>query len=177
MTFCALVASLVLWGGAPKDAAAADAAPQRVVVVDIKEIIAKSVAGKAAVKNVEADVRAKEAGLEKRRLEINALRENLAKQGTLLSSEALEEKRVALQRKERELSEEVEVRREEVLKKNNIEISKVVEAIGRIVRDLAKNRNYAVVLESEPGFVVFASGRLDITDEVLKQLDSTTLNF
>jgi outer membrane protein len=68
--------------------------------------------------------------------------------------------KVEFQRKQRELREDINIRRNE-------ELSNLIDRINKAIQGLAKTENYDLVLYSG---VAYASDRIDITDKVLKAL-------
>src|SRR5689334_6695182 len=65
------------------------------------------------------------------------------------------------QRKQREFREDLNQRRNE-------ELAQVVELANRIIRQIAEQEKFDIIFQD----AVFASPRIDITDKVIKALDS-----
>lgn len=151
--------------------AAAESASDQIYVVDMQRVINESVIGKAARSNLESDAKKGQGKLEKLKQEVMGLRQSLEKQGSLLSSEAMQGKAESLGKKERELGRALQDQREELARKNNQEIKKVVDEIDKVVRELAKKKGYRFIIERDQQFVVYAEKDLDLTDEVISILD------
>jgi outer membrane protein len=65
------------------------------------------------------------------------------------------------QRKQREFREDLNQRRNE-------ELAQVVELANRVIRQIAEQEKFDIIFQD----AVFASPRIDITDKVIKALDS-----
>ena len=148
-----------------------------IYVVDIQRVISESVAGKAARNNIEAEIKKAEAKLALMKSEFDKAREEFSKQASLLSAEALQEKKEGLQKRETALQRAAQDQREELMRKNGAELNKVVEQVQKIVDELAKSGNYPVVIEKDPRFVVYAGSRFDLTEQVVKALDTKKLQY
>jgi Skp family chaperone for outer membrane proteins len=60
---------------------------------------------------------------------------------------------------------------DDLARKNDAEISKVIEQISLVVKELAKAKGYTFVFERDKQLVVYSSERIDITPEVVEALD------
>ena len=150
----------------------AEDAVEPIYVVDMQRVISESVMGKAAKNTLEAEIKKREGQLQKLSGDLKALKGDLEKQAALLSPEALKEKRESLEKKEREFQRTFQDQREEIGKKNNEEIGKVVKQIDLVVQEIAKERGYRFIMERDSRVVIYADKRLDLTDEVVEALDS-----
>ena len=167
-----LLSSLLIVGhGVWVSSAAAEASPQ-IYVVDMDRVVNESVIGKAARANVQEEVRKTEGKLALERKEIDRLRTDVENQASLLSPAALEEKKEAVARREREFERSVQDKREEISKKHNSEMKKVVTEVDRVVADLSSRGSYPIILEKDPRVVVFASARVDLTSQIIAAVDA-----
>ena len=145
----------------------------RVYVVDVQKVINESIEGRAARSNVEAEVKKSEAKLTKSRTDLDLLRADVQRQAALLSPEALEDKRRAVGRAEAALQDSLQNERDALAAKNNAEISRVVERIQAVVKELASSGTYPLIIEKDPRFLLYVDGRWDLSDEVVKRLDAS----
>ncbi len=150
---------------------AAGDGPQ-IFVIDMNRVANESIIGKAARSNIEAEVRKSESKVALQRQSVEQLRADIEKQSSLLSSDALEEKREVLEKRQREVERMMQDQREELGKKHNIEMKKVVDEIDVVVKQLSERGTYPLIIEKDPRVVVFASDRTDLTAEVIRILDS-----
>ena len=96
----------------------------------------------------------------------------LDKQASILSKAALEERREVLAKQQRELQRKYQDLQEEIGRRNNDELSRVVKQITDAIEQLAEEKGYVAVFEKDKLVVVYTSPRLDVTDTVIKSLDS-----
>ena len=71
-------------------------------------------------------------------------------------------KRRELKRSQDEFRDDLNIRKNEILKQVNVEI-------GNVIEKLAKDENYDLIIAQG---VMFASDRVDITDTILKKLSA-----
>jgi outer membrane protein len=153
-------------------AAPAWSADKAVYVVDMQRVINESLAGKAARSNLEADAKKREVVLDRSRQELTKLQEDLAKQGSLLSASALEEKRQMFAKKERDFGRLLQDQRAEMAKRQEVEMAKVIKEIDAVIAAIGANGDYPFIIEKDPRLVLHATERLDLTGEVVKELNA-----
>lgn len=153
----------------------ADCKADKLAVVDIQRVVNESILGKAARKNLEAQVTNETARLETLKQEMIKLQDNLKKQASVLSGAALQAKQDELRRKERELQSSYQDKQRELARKNEEEIGSVVQQVDKIVKRLADKERYRFVLERDPRAIVYASDQVDITKKVIEILDEEKL--
>lgn len=146
-----------------------------IAVVDVAKVISESIVGKAARNNVEAEAKKREQPLEKLRLELKSEGEGLAKQASVMSAEALKQKREKFQQKEEDFRRKIQEEQQEVVKRNNEEMGRVVSQIDEIVAQFAKEGGYRYVLENDRQTVLYARPDLDLTSKVIEALDAKSL--
>lgn len=122
-----------------------------------------------ANKRLEQEFAPRQRRLASAQQEIKKLEDRLAKEGNIMrDSEAdtlsrdVREKKRDWKRQQDEFQEDYNIRRSEELNKLQKQIIEVIQAI-------AKEQAYDVILNE--GGVVWAGGRVDITDQVLKRLN------
>lgn len=143
-----------------------------VYVIDMQRVLEESILGKAAKQRLEAEFKESGVKLQKSKAALNSFRADIEKQAGLLSSEALEEKRESLLKKEKELARAYQDQQEGLVKKNDIEIGSVVKQIDKAVQELAAKEKFDFIIENDKRFVVYVEKDYDITDRVVKLLDS-----
>lgn len=162
-----VVIAVLGWGGG------ALAEEIKIGYVDAQAVLDRSKPGQASKELLEQYVKSRQQLIDTDEEEIRQLEDDLKKQASVLSAEAQKEKQEALQRKyisyqkrAQDLTKEVQDRRTEVLKDFN---RKLVQAVQHV----AERGGYAMVLdkESEGGVVLFAKEPMNLTDEVVKELD------
>lgn len=141
--------------------------------VDAQGVLDRSKPGQTSKELLEQYVKSRQQIIDVDEEEIKQLEEELKKQSAVLSADAQKEKQESLQRKylgyqkrAGELTKEVQEKRSEVLKEFN---RKMVQAVQRV----AERGGYGVVLdkESEGGVVLFIKEQMNLTDQVVAELD------
>lgn len=141
-------------------------------VVDVQRVVNESIIGKAAKKNVELVVSESKVKLAALQSDFQRRTSELEKQASILSKAALEERREALSKQQKDLQRKYQDLQEEIARRNSEELSKVVSQITDAVEQLAKERSYIAVFEKDKRVVVYTSPRVDVTDTIIKSLDS-----
>lgn len=151
------------------------AAPEGVYVVDVQKVLSTSLLGKAAKSNMDAEVKKAETRLAAQKQEVDRIRTDLAKQQGVLSKEAMDQKSGSLKKKQRELELGMADEQDKLKRKNGEEIEKVLKEIRKILAQIAKDKEYPVIIEKDPRLVVYVSPDLDLTDKVVAVLDEEKL--
>jgi outer membrane protein len=163
------VAGLTGWLVGPTGVAAQ--ATARVAFVDVQQVLARSVAGTAAREQLERDKAAMQKQLDGQRAEIERLRDELAKKGQLLSTDARREKQEALDRKERDARRLLDDLQRELQKKEQELLAKVLADVSGVVQKIGKERGYTLIVEKRGGAVIYGAAEADLTGEIVKVFD------
>jgi outer membrane protein len=151
-------------------------ASEPVYVVDMQKIISESIMGKAAKADMEVELKKREGSLTKAQNDLKALKADLDKQASVLSKDAIKSKQETLMNKDREFQKNFQENREALAKKNNEAISTIVKEIDQIVKELAKENSYKLILEKDQRFVLFIDDQYDLTDKVIKILNDKKID-
>ena len=144
--------------------------PAPIVVLDVPRILTESKIGKAASAAVKKEQEVKQKEVNRLKQQVENLKADFQKQGTLLSESALKEKRAKLQSKDEELRTTVMRVEQELRKLNTDQVDKVMVEVDRILADLADERGFAYVLDRDPRTVLYRREELDLTDQVIAKL-------
>jgi outer membrane protein len=136
--------------------------------VNSERVLREATPAKAAQAKLEAEFSKRERDLNDAAAKLKAAADRLDKEAPTLSEpekvrrqrELVEQDR-DLQRKRREFQEDLNQRRNE-------ELAAVVERANKVIRQIFESEKYDLILQE----VVFASGRVDITDKVIKVLNA-----
>jgi outer membrane protein len=170
----ARAAALVALVGSTQATALAD---DGLAVVDIQKVVSESIIGKAAKNNLEGEVKKAKVKLANLQSDFEKSKADLEKQAGVLSDKALNDRREGLVKKQRDAQKVFQETQQNLAKKNDEEIQKVLEEIRAVVEDVADDRDLEFVLEKDRQSVVFAADRLDITAEVIKRLDKKKVDL
>jgi outer membrane protein len=147
-------------------AATAQAAEYKIGFVNTERLFREAAPAKKAQEKLEREFAARDAEIQKMGKQVRDLQERLEKDGATMSETERRNKERDLanlsrdlQRAQRELREDVNLRRNE-------EYASVQERADKVIRQIAETEKFDLILQE----VVFASQRIDITDRVIKAL-------
>lgn len=169
-----LVLVSVLAGAVPPSAAqeaSSPLPPATAAVIDYQRVMREARAAQSIRNQVEARrVRYQEeiAAEEQRLLEADR---ELARQRSILSTEAFAERRKAFEEEVAQVQRFVQERRQQLDDVSAMALGEVREAVIQVVGELADQRGFNLVLPSA-GVLLF-SPQIEITDEVLDRLDKS----
>jgi outer membrane protein len=141
---------------------AADA--PRIAVVQTERILREAAPAKAAQTKLEQEFGKRDKELQELGAKLKAAGERLERDATVMAECARRQREVAdldkeFQRRQREFREDLNQRRNE-------ELSQVVERVNRVIRQIAEQEKFDLVLQE----AVYFSPRIDLTDKVLRAL-------
>ena len=150
----------------PTGVATAQAAEYKIGFVNTERLFREAAPAKKAQEKLEKEFAARDAEIQKTAKQVRDLQERLERDGATMSETERRNKERDLanlsrdlQRAQRELREDVNLRRNE-------EYASVQERADRVIRQIADSEKFDLILQE----VVFASQRIDITDRVIKAL-------
>ena len=166
MKSCAVLAFAALLGSAA--IGAAQAQELKIGYVNSVRVLREATPAKAALARMESDFSKRDKDLNDQAIKLKAAADKLEKDApTLAESERnrrqrdLVEQDRDLQRKRREFQEDLNQRRNE-------ETAGIVERANKVIKGIFEGEKYDLILQD----VVFASGRVDITEKVIKALNA-----
>ncbi len=142
-------------------------AETRVGVVNTVRLMEEAPQAKAAQSDIETEFAPREQELVALQKEIRNLEDRLSRDGAVMSEKEsgnlerdILSKRRELKRSQEEFRDDLNIRKNEMLRAMNVEIGNVIEAY-------AKEQQFDLILAQG---VMFAGKKVDITDQILKQL-------
>ena len=138
-------------------------------LVDVERVLQESVIGKAARNNVELEAKKTQAKLQAAKEELQRMVEDFRKQGTLLSADALDQRRDQIAKKEGEFKGLAETSELALKRFGARETRKVIDKMHAILTAMVGKGT--VVLERDPSVVLYADSSLELTDRVIAALD------
>ena len=149
-------------------AAQAPAAGSKFGFVNTERILRDATPAVRAQKKIEAEFQKRDQELAKIADQLKRMQDDLEKNGVTMSESQRRtrerdfgELNRDFQRKQREFREDLNQRRNE-------ELAQVVEQANRVIRQIAEQEKYDIIFQD----AVYASPRIDITDKVIKALDT-----
>lgn len=149
-------------------ASSALAQDARIAFVNTERIFREAAPAKAAEQKIEAEFSKRAKELQEMVGRLKSMSEKLDKDAAVLS----ESDRIRRQRELADLDKDTQRKqrefREDLNQRRNEELAIVVERSNRVIKQIAEAEKYDVVLQE----VVYFSPRIDITDKVLKALNT-----
>jgi outer membrane protein len=144
----------------------------KIGVVDMQRAINECQAGKEARKaDIKEMERYQRQGADKQQ-ELQTMKDNLDKQAPMLTQEARSAKERELQIKARDFQRWQEDIQAEINQKR-MELGQTVQlGLRKVIKKLAEDEGYTIVLEKNENIVLFAVKAIDFTDRVIKIADT-----
>lgn len=151
-------------------AVSVQAQAQNVAIVDTQRIMRDSAATKSIGDQI-AKLRASyQADITKQENELRSAEQELNKQRTIISAEAFAERRRAFEQRVGNLQRDVENRKRELDKSVQTAMGSVQKELNTIIGALVEERKFTLVLPKSQ--TIYHSPQMEVTDEVLKRLNS-----
>lgn len=164
----ATVAWLQPW---PGRGASAQKLPQTVAaVIDYQRILRDAAAARSIRDQIEARRKGYQEEISKEEQRLHEEDKAFAKQRSVLTPEAFDEKRLAFEQEVAEVQRLVQERRRALDTISAAALNEVKQALIEIVTSIAEERGFNLVLPSSE--VLFFSRKIDLTEEVLTKLDA-----
>jgi len=146
-------------------------AQTKIAVVDPQKILRFSKEGKKILSELEAYKSRKEAEIQRRSKEVKKLEDKIATQRLTLSQEALNKLMEELDRKKTALKRYVEDAQKELTKLQQEKFMAFQRTARRVVEKVAKAKGIDIVFDRMQSGIVYNSPAIDITNDVIKELD------
>ncbi|MDE3015961.1 MAG: OmpH family outer membrane protein [Pseudomonadota bacterium] len=159
--------------------ATARADGDQIATVNIQQIMKDSTAAQAIREQLDRKQKTFQAEISKKESDLQKQDQDLGKQRSVLSKDAFEKKVSAFRAKVTDAQKEVQSKKALLDNASARAWGEVQKAVTDIVADLAKERNFTVVIASATptSEILYADSKLDITDEVLKRLNKKLPKF
>jgi len=143
-----------------------------IYLVDMQRVISESSLGIAAKSSLESEAKKKQESLGAQKAELDKLKGELQSQAAVLSQAAVDEKKNALEKRARDFERSIQDNREEMMRKQGAAIEKIVAQAQQIIKDLAAENKYKMIIEKDARVVLYADPKLDVTSQVVKALNN-----
>jgi outer membrane protein len=144
----------------------------KIACVDIQKAMNECQAGKEAKKTIAKEMeRLQRQGGDKQK-ELQAMKESLEKQAPMLNAEARASKEKEYQSKLREFQRWGEDNQKEIQQKGAELERTILSGVQKVVKKIGEEEGYTVILEKNENIVLFASKAIDITERIIKALDT-----
>ena len=150
------------------------AADLKVGVVDLQKAMESSEEGQKAKAVFQKQVEKIQRELKAQQDELASIKENMERQGMMLSDSARMEKERAYQEKLRKFKRTYEDYQEEMRQEDAKLSEKILRQLIEVIETVGKKDGYDIILEKTQSAVLYRSDKLDITDKVIQIFDKTT---
>ncbi len=151
--------------------AALGAEPFKFAYVDMQKALNYCEAGKEAKKQMTQEVEKIQKVFAGKQKELEKLKEDLEKRGSVMSDAVRKDKERDYQTKVRDMQRMQRDSEDEIRAKDRELTERILKKLADIIRKLGEERKYTMVLEKNQPAVIYISGSLDITEEVIKIMD------
>ena len=145
-----------------------------IAVLDVQQVLRRAAAAKGIREVMEARRKKFEKEISEERLQLQGEENQLRKQSTILSPEAMSNKRRVLENKVSDLRRKAEQKRGILNRAFNGATKELRQEIAKVLAELMKERNITITLARKA--VLVFDQRLSVTEEVLKRLDKNLPN-
>lgn len=176
----ALVAAVVLLGivlggsvlDVPTWAQAPDArSVPKIGFIDIQRVLVRSAAGVAAREQLEKDKASMQHEIDAKRQELDRLRDELEKKGSLMSADTRRDKEDTLERRRRDAARLADDFQRELARKERQLLVKVQQQLAGVIERLGKQKGYFMIVERRGAGVLYHAPEADLTDEIIRAYD------
>ena len=149
-------------------AAPAMAQEARIAAVNSERILRDSQPAKAAQVKLEQEFSKRDRELQDMSQKIKAMADKLDKDTAVLADADRQRRQREVADLDREFQRKQREFREDLNQRRNEELAQVLERANRVIRQLAEQRKYDLIVQE----AVYVNPRIDITDDVMKALNS-----
>jgi outer membrane protein len=145
------------------------AAETKIGVIDMKQVLSTSTAGKRAQDLIEQKMKTLQASFKNDETALVNLQKEIEKKGSAWSDSVKQEKAIEFQKKRRDLAEKQETANQELKKLREQHVNPILKKLEEIVDKVATDGGYSAVLPRN--VVLFAADSIDISDKVVAELN------
>jgi outer membrane protein len=147
------------------------AEPMKLGYVDMQKALNLSEAGKEAKKQITEEVGKIEKTFVGKQKELEKIKDDLEKRGSVLSESVRREKEKDYQTKLRDMQRMQRDYEEDLRRKDQEYTAKILSDLAGIARKLGEEGKYSVIFEKNQPAFIYISNIIDLTDEVIKIAD------
>ena len=144
---------------------------KKTVTVNIQDVLLSSAAGQDVKKALEEKVAGYQEKFQKEQEEVDALRAEIDKKGSVWSKEVKEEKERDYQKRVRELQVKSEDAQFELQQMEKQVMGPVLNELQKIIKDEGLKKGYGMIIDSRAG-LLYVDPTLDISEDIKKELDA-----
>ena len=142
--------------------------PIKIGYIDMQRALNTCDAGKEAKKQISLEMEKMQKNISGRQKELEKLKEDLEKRGSVMSESVRLEKEREYQGKQRELQRLQRDFEEDLRRKDRELTEKILKNYEGILKKIAEERKYTLILEKSQSGLLYISSALDLTEEIIK---------
>lgn len=142
----------------------------RIAAVNSERILRDSQPAKAAQVKLEQEFSKRDRELQDMAQKIKAMADKLDKDTAVLADADRQRRQREVADLDREFQRKQREFREDLNQRRNEELAQVLERANRVIRQIAEQRKYDLIVQE----AVYVNPRIDITDDVMKALNSSS---
>ncbi len=148
-------------------------AAEKIGIIDMREIMLKSDAGKKAAEDFGKLYEKDKAMIQQKETEMRKLKEDLDKQRSVLTESAMKEKEAAYQKKFRDYQLMVKDANEELQSRDQELSKKLVPDILKVIRAIGDKEKYTLILDVGTSPVAYFAKENNLTQKVIEEFNKT----
>jgi outer membrane protein len=148
-------------------------AAEKIGVINIREIIQNSIAGKKATEDLRSLAEKRSAPIKSLENELKKMKDELDKQGSIVTQDARRDREEAYQKKLRDYQLLVNDTNAELQKRDQEVFQKLMPEILKVVRAIAEKENYTLVIDIATMPVPFHAKEIDFSKKVIEEYNKT----
>lgn len=145
--------------------------PLKIAYVDMQKALNYCEAGKEAKRQMTLEVEKMKKVFAGKQKELEKIKEDLEKRGSVLSENVRREKDRDYQTKLRDLQRLQKDYEDDLRRKDREFTERILKNVEVIIKQMGEEGKYTVILEKNQPTILFISNSLDLTEEVIKRID------
>ena len=152
----------------------ASAAELKLGYIDMQKALNTSEAGKGAKEQLAAKVKNYQEAINVKQEEIKKLKDDLEKQGMLLSETVRAAKEKDYQQRLKEFQRYTKDAEDELRTKDEEFTRKILEGMEKVIKEFGLKNGFTFIFAKNDAILVFANEKSDVTEEVLKLFNNAS---
>jgi outer membrane protein len=145
--------------------------PLKIAYVDMQKALNYCESGKEAKRQMTLEVEKMQKVFAGKQKELEKIKEDLEKRGSVLSENVRREKDREYQAKLRDLQRLQKDYEDDLRRKDREFTERILKNMEVIIKQMGEEGKYTVILEKNQPTILFISNSLDLTEEVIKRID------
>jgi outer membrane protein len=154
-------------------AATVSAADAKIGYVDLQKALNNCEAGKVAKEKISVKVKEYETQIEQKQKDLKKLKDDLDKQGLILSEDKRAAKKRDFDQKLKDLERFTKDIQEELQQQDAEFTRQIITDFSKIINDLGAKEGYTAIFEKTESALLYADQKADLTDKAIKAYDAS----